>query len=90
MKYRRMKEPKVSISALTFWLLVILIVGFLVGRFVFPKRKNEIQVGNDTLYELNLRVRILEDSLDNSLWHLKDKIRKIEYIYDSLLIKDSI
>jgi len=90
MRYRRMKEPKVTISALTFWLLIILIVGFLVGRFLFPNKKNEIKVGNDTLYELNLRVRVLEDSLDNSLWHLNDKVRKIEFIYDSLIITDSI
>ena len=85
-----MKEPKVSISALTFWLLTVIITGFLIGRFLFPNKNKEMQLSNDTLYKLNLRVRILEDSLDNSLWHLKDKTKKLEFIHDSLSNSDSI
>ncbi|MBN1149889.1 hypothetical protein JXA84_01565 [candidate division WOR-3 bacterium] len=58
------------------------VVGLFSGKFMLQKNKLPDET-NDTIHSLLLRITVLEDSLDNSLWHLND----ISKFKDSVLFE---
>ncbi|MBN1620786.1 hypothetical protein JW890_08680 [candidate division WOR-3 bacterium] len=71
MIYRSPKEPTVSIAFLFIACAAAFTGGFFLGRIFFAKKNVSVE-NRDTIQSMLIRITILEDSLDNALWHLND------------------
>ncbi|MBN2363769.1 hypothetical protein JXL83_06535 [candidate division WOR-3 bacterium] len=60
-----------SITILFIICAAALIFGFFSGKIFYSKNKTPEQYG-DTLHSLLVRITVLEDSLDNTLWHFNN------------------
>ncbi len=75
MIYRSPKEPAVSIAFLFLACAAAFTGGFFSGRFFFAKKNVSVEE-RDNVRSMRIRITILEDSLDNALWHLNDLKKK--------------